>query len=70
MNSYLDFLRKLYLSPKRFQSDFCRYHAFSVAEASSRGHISSLIGGQAQQLWRVTTEGIAFLDRHKVELSR
>lgn len=70
MNCYMDFLRKLYLSPKRFQSDFCRYHAFAVAEASSRGHISSVIGGQAQQVWRITQAGLAFLAANGMEVCK
>jgi hypothetical protein len=68
LNPYLDFLKKLYENPKRLQADFCRYNAFMVAEAASRGHISSIKAGVAHNKWVVTKAGVEFITSQNVEV--
>lgn len=68
MNAYVKFLRALYRNPKKLQADFCRYNAFHVAEAASRGHISSMIGGVAGNTWRITSAGEKFMKESGVEV--
>jgi hypothetical protein len=68
LNPYLEFLKRLYENPKSLQSDFCRYNAFLVAEAASRGHISSIMAGKAHNKWVVTKSGFEFINAQNVEV--
>jgi len=63
LNKYLEVLRELYKQPRKLQSDFCRYNAFQIAEAASRGHIASVHGGFAANRWSITQEGLRFLNQ-------
>lgn len=45
------------------QSDFAREHAFIIAEAASRGHISSVLSGAATNSWYVTAKGFTLLKK-------
>ena len=47
----------------RLQSDFAREHAFIIAEAASRGHISSVLSGAATNSWYVTANGFKLLKK-------
>lgn len=62
MNQYLKFLYEVYMKPRHLQSDFARYNAKTVAEAASRGHITSLLaGGIATNKWYITSNGVGVL---------
>jgi hypothetical protein len=47
----------------RLQSDFARENAFIIAEAASRGHISSVLSGTATNSWYVTIKGFTLLKK-------
>lgn len=62
MNKYLQLLSHLRRSPKMLQSDYARANMVLIAEAASRGHISSLTQGKvATREWHVTAAGVSFL---------
>lgn len=63
MNKYLFVLRQIATSEKTLQSDFVRGNARLIAEAASRGHISSLnINTQIfDNRWFITLAGTKFL---------
>lgn len=63
MNQYLKVLYEIYMKPKHLQSDFARYNAKLIAEAASRGHITSLLSGIATNKWYVTIGGAEFLNK-------
>lgn len=62
MNQYLKFLYEIYTNPRHLQSDYCRYNAKFVAEAASRGHITSLLAGISVNKWYITIGGMEFLN--------
>ena len=61
MNQYLKVLYEIYCEPRYLQSDFARYNAKLIAEAASRGHITSLLSGIATNKWYLTIDGAEFL---------
>ena len=62
MNKYLALLESLLRSPKMLQSDYARENSALVAEAASRGHITSLtVGAIATRQWTITSAGLNFL---------
>lgn len=61
LNKYLETLCKMMQKQYRLQSDFAREHAFIIAEAASRGHISSVLSGTATNSWYVTAKGFKLL---------
>lgn len=63
MNQYLRVLYEIYMNPKHLQSDFARYNAKLVAEAASRGHITSVTAGIAVNKWHITIGGMDFLNQ-------
>lgn len=65
MNEYLKVLHALYVKPRHLQSDFARYNAKIIAEAASRGHITSLLAGIATNKWYVTIKGAEILNEAK-----
>ncbi|AZV02360.1 host RNA polymerase sigma70 factor inhibitor [Pectobacterium phage Q19] len=63
MGDYLKVLATLKSCPKTFQSNYVRNNAALVAEAASRGHISSLsISGRNAGCWEITASGAQFLN--------
>lgn len=61
MNEYLSFLYDVMMKKRKLQSDFARENAMFVAEAASRGHISSIICGEAKNSWFLTGKGYELL---------
>lgn len=68
MGQYLEMLKDILFRPKHFQSDFCRYNAALVAEAASRGHISSVVQGAPKGKWFITKAGLEMLEDNNVEV--
>lgn len=62
MNNYLKVLWEIYSEPRFLQSDHARYNAKFIAEAASRGHITSIIGGVATNKWYITVGGMLILN--------
>ena len=62
MNHYLEILNYVRLTQPKLKSDFARLEAYLVAEAASRGHITTVIAGRAAFRWYITQEGIKFLN--------
>lgn len=63
MGDYLKVLATIKSCPKTFQSNYVRNNAALVAEAASRGHISSLTAnGRSAGLWEITAAGTVFLN--------
>lgn len=48
MGDYLAVIFEIFMKPKHFQSDFARQHSSLIAEAASRGHITSVIHGMSK----------------------
>ncbi len=69
MNAYLKVLRHILLNPQSFQSDFSRKHAGLIAEAASRGHISSVIDNKARDRWCVTSTGLAMVEGQEAPMT-
>ena len=63
LNKYLETLCKMLNKQYTLQSDFAREHAFIIAEAASRGHISSVLSGTATNAWYVTAKGFKLLKK-------
>lgn len=63
LNKYLDMLCQMMQKQYTLQSDFARENAFMVAEAASRGHISSVLSGTATNAWYVTAKGFNLLKK-------
>lgn len=63
LNQYLTVLFKMMTNQYKLQSDFARANAFIIAEAASRGHITSILSGVAQNSWFVTSEGMKLLKK-------
>lgn len=63
LNKYLETLCKMMNKQDTLQSDFAREHAFIIAEAASRGHISSVLSGTATNAWYVTAKGFKLLKK-------
>ena len=63
LNKYLEVLCKMMQKQYRLQSDFARENAFIIAEAASRGHISSVLSGTATNSWYVTAKGFKLLKK-------
>lgn len=61
MNKYLSMLRMVSSEVKTLQSDYVRANVFLVAEAASRGHISSISNGKSYNRWFLTLSGHKFL---------
>lgn len=68
MDKYLKLLLEVHAHPKAFQSDYARYNAYLIAEAASRGHITSVVNGIPVGRWYVTTEGLLFLQHNGIEV--
>lgn len=68
MSEYLKVLLECHKHPKAFQSDYARYCAGYIAEAASRGHITSVINGLPTARWYVTAEGLKFLQDNGMEV--
>lgn len=65
MNKYLALLESLLRQPKMLQADYIRENSALVAEAASRGHITSLtVGAMATRQWTITQSGLNFLVTH------
>ncbi|WP_051447582.1 hypothetical protein [Rhizobium leguminosarum] len=47
--------------PARLKSNLARAFADEVAEAASRGFLTSLLDGEPSQSWRLTPQGLAAL---------
>lgn len=62
MNHYLEVLNYVYHSHPTTKSNFARYHATLIAEACSRGHITTVICGVAFDRWYVTGDGLKFIE--------
>lgn len=63
LNKYLETLAKMMFKQYRLQSDFARENAFIIAEAASRGHITSVLSGTATNSWYVTSKGFNLLKK-------
>lgn len=63
LNKYLETLCKMMQNQYRLQSDFARENAFIIAEAASRGHISSVLSDTATNAWYVTAKGFKLLKK-------
>lgn len=63
LNKYLETLCKMMNKQYTLQSDFAREHAFIIAEAASRGHISSVLSGTVTNAWYVTAKGFKLLKK-------
>lgn len=63
LNKYLETLCKMMQKQYKLQSDFAREHAFIIAEAASRGHISSVLSDTATNAWYVTAKGFKLLKK-------
>lgn len=63
LNKYLETLCKMMNKQYTLQSDFAREHAFIIAEAASRGHLSSVLSGTATNAWYVTAKGFKLLKK-------
>lgn len=63
MNTYLKVLYDVMRAKRTLQSDFSRYNAFYIAEAASRGHISSVLSGSATNFWFLTKKGFELLEK-------
>lgn len=63
LNRYLETLAKMMFKQYKLQSDFARANAFIIAEAASRGHITSVLSGTATDAWYVTSKGYNLLKK-------
>ena len=63
LNKYLETLAQMMFNQYKLQSDFARENAFIIAEAASRGHISSVLSGTATNSWYVTAKGFKLLKK-------
>lgn len=54
---YLNVLYQVLWDTPKTQSNFARGESIYIAEAASRGHISSIINGSVTNSWSVTTKG-------------
>jgi hypothetical protein len=63
LNKYLETLCKMMFKQYSLQSDFARENAFIIAEAASRGHITSVLSGTATNSWYVTSKGYNLLKK-------
>ena len=63
LNKYLEVLCKMMQKQYRLQSDFARENAFIIAEAASRGHISSVLSGTATKSGYGTAKGFKLLKK-------
>lgn len=61
MNDYIYTLQKVYTKELALQSAFARRFALEVAEAASRGHITSVLNGLGKNRWFITEKGLSFL---------
>lgn len=65
MNHYLLMLQHVHANPQTFQSNHFRGNAGYYAEAASRGHISALDNGVNTGMWRITSNGMQFIQALK-----
>lgn len=63
LNKYLETLAQMMFKQYKLQSDFARENAFIIAEAASRGHITSVLSGTATNAWYVTSKGFQLLKK-------
>lgn len=63
MNVYLEIIFEIMKEQKTLKSDFSRQNAYYIAEAASRGHITSIISGAATNFWWITKEGYELLKK-------
>jgi hypothetical protein len=61
MNHYLETLLYVFLKQPKLQADYSRYNAKILAEACSRGHITSVVAGEAHNRWYTTAKGVEML---------
>lgn len=61
MNKFLDLLWFVKNNEVKLQSDYARYNAKLVAEAASRGYITSLYKGESHNRWYLTDKGFTLL---------
>lgn len=64
MNNYLELLKYVYRNRPMLQSDYARHNAKLIAEACSRGHITSVIEGRSFNAWFITMEGSHFYQEY------
>lgn len=60
MNDYIYTLQCIYTKQVSLQSGFARRFALEIAEAASRGHITSLLNGLGKNRWFITEKGLIF----------
>ena len=65
MSQYIEVLAYIRRGAVSLKSNYARYEAYLIAEAASRGHITSILGGRAWGGWYITEEGIKFLKQYK-----
>lgn len=63
LNKYLETLAQMMFKQYKLKSDFARENAFIIAEAASRGHITSVLSGTATNSWFVTSKGYTLLKK-------
>lgn len=62
MNQLIDCLSYIFLNFPKLKSDYAREKAFIIAEACSRGYITTInVEGKAQDFWMVTLKGYNLL---------
>lgn len=61
MSELIQFLKEVHMRSPALQSDFARENAFFIAEAASRGLISSVIENTACNYWTVTEKGLSLM---------
>lgn len=70
MNDYLNVLNWVYYNHPTTKSDFARNEANILAEACSRGHITTVVCGIALNKWHITSKGLKFLEFHYGDLNK
>lgn len=58
MNNLIKVLTAIHRAPLSFQSNYARKHAYTIAEAASRGLITCLSTGLNNGRWMITQKGI------------
>lgn len=65
MHKYLMCLGYIDLYSPKLQANFCRNKARFIAEAASRGHITSFWFGRPTNKWHLTAEGLELYNSNK-----
>lgn len=58
MNNLIKVITAIHRAPLSFQSNYARKHAYTIAEAASRGLITCLSTGINTGRWMVTSSGL------------